>query len=116
MENKTTLTSNFNLIKQQLTLKKHQSNLTHKLKSLLVEMAVGVAKSEISSEGVVGDLLDIEALYIRCNQLLSLIHLAHSKNEINKSTFLSFEIQIQSLLHRLLRISQKITSQSDQNL
>ena len=95
----------------QISQKQH-NNLGSELKSMLIEMAVGVAKSESLNHNYVNGIKDIEKLYIRCNQLLSLLHIAHSENEINKSTFLSFEIQVQSLLHRLLRVSQKISAQN----
>lgn len=112
MKNTINLTQSLNQINQQLIQKKQQSNLGSELKSLLVEMAVGVAKSESENEGFLNNIKDVEKLYIRCNQLLSLLHIAHSENEITKSTFLSFEIQVQSLLHRLLRVSQKINTQT----
>ena len=112
MKNTINLTQSLNQINQQLIQKKQQSNLGSELKSLLVEMAVGVAKSESENEGFLNNIKGVERLYIRCNQLLSLLHIAHSENEITKSTFLSFEIQVQSLLHRLLRVSQKINTQS----
>lgn len=99
-------------IKELHISNKQQSGLGSELKSLLIEMAVGVAKSESLNEDYIKGIKDVEKLYIRCNQLLSLLHIAHSENEINKSTFLSFEIQIQSLLHRLLRVSQKISAQN----
>ena len=91
---------------------KQHSSLGSELKSMLIEMAVGVAKSESSNPNYINGIKDIEKLYIRCNQLLSLLHIAHCENEINKSTFLSFEIQVQSLLHRLLCVSQKISAQN----
>ncbi len=91
---------------------KYHCGLGSELKSMLIEMAVGVAKSESLNPNYINGIKDIETLYIRCNQLLSLLHIAHSENEINISTFLSFEIQVQSLLHRLLCVSQKISSQN----
>ena len=70
MKNTINLTHGLNQINQPLIQKKQQSNLGSELKSLLVEMAVGVAKSESENEGFLNSIKDVEKLYIRCKEYL----------------------------------------------